>query len=70
MEELERQIETVRNNPKKGPEARIAKKFLIEQLIARGFKRNEIAERLQMSPKTIYNFLKKPLPVYARSHFR
>ena len=43
------------------PETRKAKKYLIEQLIARGYKRLEIAERLCISPKTIYNILKSPL---------
>jgi putative transposase len=40
------------------PETRKAKKFLIEQLIARGFNRKEIAERLGVSRKTVYNILK------------
>jgi putative transposase len=39
------------------PESRKAKKFLIEQLIARGYKRTEIAEQLGMSRKTVYNLL-------------
>ncbi|MFC1829081.1 helix-turn-helix domain-containing protein [Thermodesulfobacteriota bacterium] len=30
----------------------------MEQLIARGFKRKEIAEKLGVSRKTIYNILK------------
>ncbi len=59
IEELERQIEAVKMGhfPDK-PESRKAKKYLIEQLIARGFKRAEIAERLGVSRKTIYNILK------------
>jgi len=60
LEELERRIAAARNNPKRGPETRAARRFLIEQLIARGFKRHEIADRLQVSTKTIYNILKKP----------
>lgn len=59
LEELERRVEDIR---KKGmertPETRKAKKFLIEQLIARGFNRKEIAQRLGVSRKTIYNILK------------
>ncbi|MFW6147953.1 MAG: helix-turn-helix domain-containing protein [Thermodesulfobacteriota bacterium] len=43
------------------PESRKAKKYLIEQLIARGYKREEIAERLGISRKTVYNILKSPL---------
>lgn len=61
LEELERQIEAVRTgNFSRNPETRKAKKYLIEQLIARGYKRMEIAERLGVSPKTIYNLLKSP----------
>jgi len=70
LESLERQIEALSNNAKRGPETRAAQRFLIEQLIARGFKRAEIAARLQISPKTIYNILKESLPISARSIFR
>jgi DNA-binding NarL/FixJ family response regulator len=37
-----------------------AKRFLIQQLIARGYKRKEIAEKLNVSVKTIYNILHPP----------
>jgi transposase len=47
-------------NPNK-PESRKAKRYLIEQLIARGYKRGEIAERLGISRKTVYNMLKSTL---------
>jgi putative transposase len=62
LDELERQIEVMstRHFPGK-PETKKAKKYLIEQLIARGYKRLEIAERLCISPKTVYNILKSPL---------
>jgi putative transposase len=61
IDELERKIEFVKTgNFSNKPESRRAKKYLIEQLIARGFKRSEIAERLEVSPKTIYNILKFP----------
>jgi len=61
LEELERQIEAMSTgNFSRNPETRKAKKYLIEQLIARGYKRSEIAERLGVSPKTIYNILKSP----------
>ena len=42
-------------------ETRKAKRFLIEQLIARGYNREEIAERLEMSRKSVYNILKSTL---------
>jgi len=37
-----------------GRESRAVRKYLIEQLIARGFKRNEIADWLGVSVKTVY----------------
>jgi putative transposase len=59
LQELEKYIEEVKNKgTERAPETREAKKFLIEQLMARGFKRKEIAERLGVSRKTIYNILK------------
>ncbi|MBU4345201.1 MAG: transposase [Proteobacteria bacterium] len=62
MEELERQIETVEKKfSHSKPESRKAKKYLIEQLVARGYKRGEIAGRLGVSRKTIYNILKASL---------
>ena len=62
MEELDDKIEEIRRNPQPNkPETRRAKRFVIEQLIARGFKRSEIAHRLGMSRKAVYNILKAPL---------
>lgn len=59
MEALERQIDkAVAQYSKRKPGSRRAIKFLIEQLLARGFKRSEIATRLELSPKTVYNILK------------
>jgi putative transposase len=37
-----------------------AKRFLIQQLIARGYKRQEIADKLHVSVKTVYNILHTP----------
>jgi len=37
-----------------------AKRFLVQQLISRGYKRKEIAEKLNVSVKTIYNILHDP----------
>ena len=39
------------------PKEREAKKYLVEQLISRGFTRKEIADRAGLSRKTIYNLL-------------
>jgi len=58
-------IETVRTGQfSNKPETQKAKKHLIEQLIARGYKRGEIAERLGISRKTVYNILKSQARKY------
>jgi len=60
MQALDQRIdEAVARYGKRKPGSHRAMKFLIEQLIARGFKRSEIAERLPISPKTVYNIVKK-----------
>lgn len=41
------------------PQTKKAEKYLVEQLISRGYTRREIAEMLGVSRKTIYNLLKK-----------
>jgi len=41
------------------PKEKEAKKYLVEQLISRGFTRKEIADRAGLSRKTIYNLLKQ-----------
>jgi len=62
MEELEKQIEIVgKKHNSSSPESKKAKKYLIEQLVSRGYKRSEIAERLGVSRKTVYNTIKAPL---------
>jgi len=60
MEALEKQIEDMKKKrfSSKNPKSKIARKFIIEQLIARGFKRSEIAIKLGISRKTVYNILK------------
>jgi putative transposase len=58
MDELERKIILMRGSNKSGAGSRKAKKYLIEQLIARGFSRDEVSSRLGMSRKTVYNILK------------
>lgn len=37
-----------------------AKRFLVQQLVARGYKRQEIADKLDVSVKTVYNILHAP----------
>lgn len=59
-EALDERIDNLKDNFfTRDPETRLAKKFLVEQLISRGYKRGEIAERLGVSRKTVYNILKK-----------
>lgn len=60
IEELERQIEEIKNKrfSTQSPKSKIARKFIIEQLISRGYKQIEIAKKLGVSRKTIYNILK------------
>jgi putative transposase len=59
IEQIERLIEDVKGDPSPGrPESRKAKKLLIEQLLARGYRQTEIVEKLGISRKTVYNILK------------
>jgi len=58
-EELESKIDAIQQgNFSSKTSSKEAKKYVIEQLIARGYKRAEIADRLGVSVKTIYNLLK------------
>ncbi len=62
MEELKRKIEDMKELRSYNTlESRKAREYLIEQLLARGYKRTEIAERLGLSRKTVYNILKSDL---------
>ncbi|MDH3568159.1 MAG: HTH domain-containing protein, partial [Desulfobacteraceae bacterium] len=60
MEALEGQIKDMEKESfySRDPKSKIARKFIIEQLIARGYKRSEIAKKISVSRKTIYNVLK------------
>jgi len=61
MEALEERIKNLKDAPfTNEPETRLAKKYLIEQLISRGYKKGEIAARLGVSRKTVYNILHAP----------
>lgn len=39
------------------PQSKTAKKYVVQQLLARGFKKTEIADKLHISRKTVYNIL-------------
>ena len=54
----ERIAELRRDGFGRRPETRAAVRHLIEQLISRGYRREEIAQRLGVSRKTVYNLLR------------
>lgn len=55
LERLTRDYASLKHS--RQPESRRAKRFIVEQLAARGFKRQEIADRLGISRKTVYTLL-------------
>jgi len=55
--ELERRLRELNRNGSRAPESRRAKKYVVEQLLARGYKKTEIAGRLGVARKTVYNIL-------------
>lgn len=60
-ESLEREIKAIKAGKlTTSPKTMKARRFLIEQLIARGYKRADIASMIGVSIKTVYNTLKSP----------
>jgi putative transposase len=60
VDELERHIEATKaTDSQNKPQSTRAKRYLVEQLVARGYKRAEIANRLGISRKTVYNILNR-----------
>ena len=57
LPDLEELMQKVASGTPRAPETLKARKYLVEQLLARGYKKTEIANRLQLSRKTIYNIL-------------
>lgn len=55
--DLEEMIKNVQTWKPRSAETRQARKYIVEQLLARGYKKTEIAGRLGVSRKTIYNIL-------------
>jgi len=55
--------ELVEKRPVQLPKDKGACKYLVEQLLSRGYTRGEIAKRLSISRKTVYNIMKAPLPI-------
>jgi putative transposase len=59
MDEMDKLIEEARGAKwQRTPASREANKYLIEQLLARGYNRAQIAQRLGISRKTIHNILR------------
>jgi putative transposase len=54
--------ELVEKRPIELPKNKEARRYLIEQLLSRGYTRKEIAKRLSISRKTVYNIITAPLP--------
>ncbi len=60
-EYLKREIKAIKAGTRtKSPKTMKARRFLIEQLIARGYKRSDIASMIGVSIKTVYNTLNSP----------
>ena len=55
--DLEEMIKKIQTWKPRSAETRQAKKYIVEQLLARGFKKTEIAARLGVSRKTVYNMI-------------
>ena len=55
--------ELVEKRPVELPKNKEARRYLIQQLISRGYTRREIAKRLGISRKTVYNIMAFPLPI-------
>lgn len=51
------------------PKEKAARRYLIEQLLSRGYTQKEIAGRLNISRKTIYNIIKASLPISGNTGF-
>ncbi len=57
LTDLENLVQEYQHGKCSGPESREARKYLVEQLLARGFKKTHIAKRLGVSRQTIHNIL-------------
>jgi putative transposase len=57
LTELERRLQEVASTRARSEESKQAKKYIAEQLLARGFKKTEIASKMGVSRKAVYNIL-------------
>ncbi len=55
--DLQRLMQTVLAGKPRSPETLKARRYLVEQLMARGFNKTEIARQLKVTRKTVYNIL-------------
>ena len=55
--ELEKRLMQLAQARARSGESKRAKKYIVEQLLARGFKKTEIAKRLGISRMTVHNIL-------------
>lgn len=55
--------ELAEKRPVQLPKDKTARKYLVDQLISRGYTRKEIANRIGISRKTVYNIIKTSLPI-------
>lgn len=57
LAEIEEHLRSLPSGRPRDPESLKARRYVVEQLLARGYTRQEVADRLQVSRKTIYNIL-------------
>ncbi len=57
LTELESRLQEVASTRARSEESKQAKKYIAEQLLARGFKKTEIASKMGVSRKAVYNIL-------------
>ena len=57
LPDLQRLMQTVLTGKPRSPETLKARRYLVEQLVARGFNKTEIARQLKVTRKTVYNIL-------------
>jgi len=61
LAEIEEQLRSLSPGRPRDPESLKARRYVVEQLLARGYTKQEVADRLQVSRKTIYNILQAKL---------
>lgn len=57
LTQLQLLLQELPSGKPRSPESKKARQYLIQQLLARGFKKTEIAAHLNISRKTVYNIL-------------